>query len=196
MVISIFLAIWKKDWVWVVGTCIGVFISFLPSIIKKDVKFTLPWLFDFLIALVSILHIGGRLLDYYVTIPGYQIITRFFMSILVAFLSLTMIFILDEHWEGLKMDKYAMAFVTVIFTMTIGVFLEFIKWLNVTGTYYEKTNHVLMMNLSADTIAGIFIAIIGVNLIKSGKFSKITDDFGNQIDEMLIHRIDDKNQKL
>jgi hypothetical protein len=105
-----------------------------------------------------------------------------------------MIFILDDHWDGLKMDKYAMAFVTVIFTMTIGVFLEFIKWLNVTGTYYEKTNHVLMMNLSADTIAGIVIAIIGVNLIKTGKFNKITDDFGNQLDELLIHRTEEKNR--
>ena len=195
MIISIILAIWKKDWTWVTGTFFGLFISFLPSIIKRDVKFTLPWILDFLIAFVSILHIGGRLLDYYYTIPGYQLVTRFFISILVAFIGLAMIYILDEHWDGLKMDKYAMAFVTIIFTMAVGVFLEFIKWLNVTGTYYAKTNNVLMLNLSADTVAGIIVAIIGVNLIKSGKFDEITDDFGDQIDKIVIDRLEKRNIK-
>jgi hypothetical protein len=94
------------------------------------------------------------------------------------------------------MDKYAMAFVTIICTMATGVFLELIKWVNITGTYYEKTNHVLMMNLSADTLAGIIIAVIGVNLIKTGKLEKITDEFGDQIDELILHRKSDneKNQ--
>jgi len=195
MIISIILAFWRKDWVWVVGTCFGLFISFLPSIIKRDSKFTLPWILDFLIAIVTILHMGGRLFDYYYTIENYQLITRFFISILVAFIGLSMIFILDEHWDGLKMDKYAMAFVTVIFTMSVGVILEFVKWLNITGTYYVKTNHVLMLNLSADTVAGIIIAIIGVNLIKSGKFDEMTDDFGYQIDKMVIDRLEKRDLK-
>ena len=195
MIISIILAVWRKDWVWVVGTCIGLFISFLPSIIKRDAKFTLPWILDLLIALVTILHMCGRLLDYYYTIENYQLVTRFFISILVAFIGLSMIFILDEHWEGLKMDKYAMAFVTVIFTMAVGVILEFVKWLNVTGTYYVKTNHVLMLNLSADTVAGIIIAIIGVNLIKSGEFDRMTDEFSNQIDKMVIDRLEKRSLK-
>jgi hypothetical protein len=190
MIISLILALWRRDYAWVVGTFIGLFISILPSILKRDAKFTLPWLFDFLIALVSILHVGGRLLDYYYTIPGYQLVTRFFISILVAFIALAMIFILDEHWDGLKMDKYAMAFLTIIFTMTVGVILEFVKWLNVMGTYYVKTNHVLMLNLSADTVAGIIIAIIGVNLIKTGKFDKMTDDFSNSIDKMVIDKLE------
>jgi len=195
MIISLILALWKKDYTWVVGTLIGFIISILPTILKKDVKFTLPWILDFLIALVTILFVGGRLLDYNSTVPGYQLVTRFFMSIFVAFLGLAVIYVLDEHWDGLKMDKYAMAFVTVILTMSIGVFLEFIKWLNITGIYYIRSNHALMMNLSADTVAGIIIAIIGVSLIKSGKFEKITDDFGDQIDKMVIDRLDKRSLK-
>ena len=195
IIISMILAVWRKDWVWVFGTCIGLFISILPSILKRDLKFTLPWVFDFLIALVSILHMGGRLLDYYYTVPGYQLVTRFFISILVAFIGLAMIYILDEHWDGLEMDKYAMAFVTVIFTMAVGVFLEFVKWLNVTGTHYVKTNHVLMLNLSADTLAGIIIALIGVSLIKSGKFDALTDEFSDQIDKMVIDKLEKRNLK-
>ena len=193
MIISLILALYKKDYTWVVGTFIGFFISILPTILKKDTKFTLPWVLDFLIALITILFVGGRLLDYDSTIPGYQLVTRFFMSIFVAFISLAVIYVLDEHWDGLKMDKYAMAFVTLILTMAIGVFLEFIKWLNITGIYYIKTNQALRMNLSADIVAGLIIAIIGVNLIKTGKFEKITDDFGNQIDKMVIEKLEKKS---
>lgn len=195
MIISLILALWKKDYTWVVGTFIGLFISFLPSFLKRDVKFTLPWILDLFIALVTILHVGGRLLDYYYTIENYQLVTRFFISVLVALIGLSMIYILDEHWDGLKMDKYAMAFVTIIFTMAVGVILEFVKWLNVTGTYYVKTNQALMLNLSADTVAGIIIALIGVNLIKSGQFEKITDDFGNQIDKIVIDRLERRSLK-
>lgn len=195
MIISLILALWKKDFVWVIGTFIGFFISILPVIIKKDLKFTLPWFLDFLIALVTILFVGGRLLGYDSTIPGYQLVTRFFISALVAFIGLAVIYVLDEHWDGLKMDKYAMGFLTIIFTMAMGVFLEFIKWLNITGMYYIKTNQVLMMNLSADTVAGIIIAIIGVNLIKTGKFDKLTDNFGSQIDKMVIDRLEKRSLK-
>jgi hypothetical protein len=193
MIVSLILALYKKDYTWVVGTFIGLFISILPTILKKDVKVTLPWILDFLIALVTILFVGGRLLDYDSTIPGYQLVTRFFISVLVAFIGLAVIYVLDEHWDGLRMDRYAMAFLTVILTMAVGVFLEFIKWLNITGIYYIKTNQALMMNLSADTVAGIIIAIIGVNLIKSGKFDKMTDDFGNQIDKMVIDRFEKRS---
>ena len=195
MIISLILALWKKDYTWVVGTFIGLLISFLPSILKRDAKFTLPWILDFFIAFVTILHVGGRLLDFYYTVDNYQLVTRFFISVLVALIGLSMIYILDEHWDGLKMDKYAMAFITIIFTMAVGVILEFVKWLNVSGTYYVKTNHVLMLNLSADSVAGIIIAIIGVNLIKSGKFDKMTDDFGNQIDKMVMDRIEKRSLK-
>ncbi len=188
MIISLILALWKKDYLWVFGTFIAVFISFLPTILKQDIKISLPWIFDLLIALISILHVGGRLLDFYITIPGYQLITRFFISFLVAFVSFTLIYILDEYWNGLKMDKYAMAFVIVIFTMGFGVIFEFVKWLNITGTYYVKTNYVLMLNLTADTVAGIIIAVIGVSLIKSGEFDGLTEDFGRQINESVIHR--------
>lgn len=188
MIISLILAFWKKDYLWVFGTFIGIFISFLPTIFKQDIKITLPWIFDFFIALITVFHVGGRLLNYYIDIPGYILFTRFLISLFAAFISFTLIYILDEHWEGLKMDKYAMAFVAVIVTMSFGVIFEFVKWLNITGTYYVKTNYVLMLNLTLDTLAGIIIAVIGVYLIKKGEFDEITEEFGRQISENVIHR--------
>ena len=197
MIFSIILAIWRNDILWVVGTSIGLFVSILPTILKKDTSFTLPFALDFLLAFVSLLHMGGRLFDYYYNIEGYMLITRFFISILIAFIGFSMVYILHVYWDGLRMDKYAMGFVTVIFTMAIGVFFEFVKYLNLTGgaSYYVNTNQVLMLNLSADTAAGIIIAIIGVSLMKRGKFDEVTGDLGPKFDEVMKKR-KSKKKKL
>ena len=192
MIISLVLAFWKKDWIWVFGTIIGLFISFTPTLLKRDIKFTLPWPIDLMIAAITLLHMGGRLLEGYLIIPWYLQLTHFVISIFVAFLAFAFIYILDEYWDGLEMDKYAMAFVVVIFTMAAGVAMEFGKWITdyLFGTppYRIWTLENTIVNLLVTTIAGVAIAIIGVGLIKRGSLEIMTEEFGKQIDSTIIHR--------
>ena len=192
MVISLILAFWKNDWIWVFGTIIGILISFTPTLLKRDIKFILPWPIDLMIAAITLLHMGGRLLEGYSIIPWYLQFTHFVISILVAFLAFAFIYILDEYWDGLEMDKYAMAFVVVIFTMAAGVAMEFGKWITdfLLGSpiYRQWTLENTMINLLVTTIAGVFIAIIGVSLIKRGSLETMTEEFGKQIDSTIIHR--------
>ena len=97
MIISLILAFWKKDWIWVFGTIIGLIISFMPTLLKRDIKFTLPWPIDLMIAAITLLHMGGRLLEGYSIIPWYLQFTHFVISIFVAFLAFAFIYILDEY---------------------------------------------------------------------------------------------------
>ena len=192
MIISLILAFWKKDWIWVFGTIIGLIISFMPTLLKRDIKFTLPWPIDLMIAAITLLHMGGRLLEGYSIIPWYLQFTHFVISIFVAFLAFAFIYILDEYWEGLEMDKYAMAFVVIIFTMAAGVAMEFGKWITdyLLGSpiYRQWTLENTMINLLVTTIAGVSMAIIGVSLIKRGSLETMTEEFGKQIDSTIIHR--------
>lgn len=192
MIISLILAFWKKDWIWVFGTIIGLIISFMPTLLKRDIKFTLPWPIDLMIAAITLLHMGGRLLEGYSIIPWYLQFTHFVISIFVAFLAFAFVYILDEYWEGLEMDKYAMAFVVIIFTMAAGVAMEFGKWITdyLLGSpiYRQWTLENTMINLLVTTIAGVSIAIIGVSLIKRGSLETMTEEFGKQIDSTIIHR--------
>ncbi len=178
MIISMILALWKQDWIWVFGTIAGLIISFIPTLMKKDINFTLPWPIEMMIAGITLLHVGGRLLDGYTIIPWYIQITHFIISIFVAFLAFAIIYILDEHWDGLQMDKYAMAFVVVFFTMAAGVLMEFGKWITdyLFGqpVYRIWTLENTLGNLLITSIAGVIIAIIGVSLIKRGEFEEIT----------------------
>jgi len=191
LVVTLLLAVWKRQWIWVIGCIAGIIIGFLPTLLKHDIKVTLPWSIELLIAGVLALNMGGVLLNAYYSIPWYAGATQFLTSVLVAFLSFAIIYIVDLYWDGLDMDKYAMAFVVVITTMAAGVIFEFIKWFKIFGRKADTVEDVLI-SLLISTITGIIIALISVNLIKQGKFEDITEEFGEQINATVINR---KKQK-
>jgi hypothetical protein len=184
---TLIIALWKNEWIWVIGCFVGFSIGFIPPLLHQNIKITLPWSIELLIATVCALNMIGVLLDAYYTIPGFGEITQFFVSVLVAFLAFAIIYILHVYWDGLIMDKYAMAFVVVIGTMAAGVILEFIKWFKLFGATQSTVEGVLI-SLLTSTIAGIITALIGVTLIKRGEFDEITDEMGKQFDDMMKKR--------
>ncbi len=193
MFILLIIAFWEDDLTGVFGCIIGIILSFIPSILHKNFNITLPWILDTLIAFALFLHIGGVVLNVYHTIPYYDSLTHFVSAILVAFLAFVSIYILDKYWKGLHMNKYAMAFIVIIFTMAMGVIWEFFEWATdiLFQTQEQWGLQDTMKDLFIDTIAGIFIAIVGVNLIKKGRFQKITYNLGKQINSRIINRSKD-----
>lgn len=191
LIVTLLIALWKQEWLWVIGCFIAVFIGFIPSLIHKNIKILLPWQIELLIATVATLNMVGVLLNAYYIIPGFGEITQFFTSVLVAFLAFAVIYILHVYWEGLIMNKYAMAFVVVIGTMASGVVLEFVKWFKLFGAAQTSVEGVLT-SLLISTGSGILIAFIGVNLIKKGEFDEITEDLGKQFDSMIKKRQEKK----
>jgi hypothetical protein len=190
MVILLIISIWNLDWVWILGSVLAIIISLIPTVLKRNFNVTLPWMLDFLIVFALFLHIGGGVLNAYHTIPLYDKFAHFISSILVTFLAFISIYILDKYWDGLHMDKYAMAFFVVITAMALGVVWEFYEWGTdlVFGTNEQWGLQDTMSDLLVDTIGGIIVAIIGVSLIKKGRFEEITKDLGERINSSIIHR--------
>ncbi|MBS3802204.1 MAG: hypothetical protein KGY65_05590 [Candidatus Thermoplasmatota archaeon] len=187
LIATFLIALWKQEWIWVIGCFVAVFIGFIPSLIHKNINILLPWQIELLIATVATLNMVGVLLNAYYIIPGFGEITQFFTSVLVAFLAFAVIYILHVYWDGLIMDKYAMAFVVVLGTMASGVILEFVKWFKLFGTTQTSVEGVLT-SLFISTLSGILIALIGVNLIKRGEFDELTEDLGKQFDSIMKQR--------
>lgn len=187
IIVTLILAIRERQWIWVIGSMVGIIIGFIPTLRHMDTKFTLPWSIELLIASVFALNMGGSLLNAYYTIPWYVELTQILFSVLVAFFAFAVIYILHVYWDGLIMDKFAMAFVVVVTTMSSAVILEFVKWFRVFGRKQTTVEGVLF-SLLVSTIVGILIALIGVNLIKTGRFDDITENLGKQIDSQIIKR--------
>jgi len=192
MIILLILSIWQQNIVWIFGCSLALFVSLIPSIVKRNYEITLPLALDLLITVALLLHVGGGLLNIYHTIPFYDAITHFVSSFLVAFLAFVVIYILHVYWEGLIMDKYAMAFVVVLLTISMGVIWEFNEWITdifVYGGLHEQWGYNdTIKDLFIDMIAGIVMAIIGVNMIKKGSFDQMTREFGKQIDKKIISK--------
>ena len=166
---------------------LALIVSLIPTILKRNYQITLPLILEILITITLILHVGGGLLGAY-GIPNYDTLTHFISSFLVAFLAFVIIYILDEYWDGLNMDKYAMAFVVVIATIAMGVVWEFNEWITdlVFGTHEQWGYNDTIKDLFIDMLAGILMAVIGVNMIKRGSFEEMTEEFGEQIDKKII----------
>ena len=189
MIIFLIISIWKLHWIWIFGCILALIVSLIPTILKRNYQITLPLVLDILITVALILHVGGGLLGAY-GISHYDTLTHFVSSFLIAFIAFVIIFILDEYWDGLKMDKYAMAFVVIITTISIGVIWEFNEWIAdlVFGTSEQWGYTDTLKDLFIDTIAGVFMAFIGVSMIKRGSFDELTDDLGEQIDKLIISK--------
>ena len=78
LIITFILAIWKNQWIWVIGGLAGIIIGFIPTLLKKNINVTLPWSIEILIAGILALHMGGVLLNAYYDIPGYADVTQLF----------------------------------------------------------------------------------------------------------------------
>jgi hypothetical protein len=187
MFIFLFISIWKLHWEWIFGCILAIIVSFIPTILKRNYQITLPIVLDILITLSLLLHVGGGLLGAY-NIPNYDILTHFISSFLVAFLAFVIIYILHVYWDGLIMDKYAMAFLVVITTIAMGVVWEYNEWITdlILKTSEQWGYDDTIRDLFIDTIAGITMAIIGVSMIKRGSFDEFTGELGKQIDKRII----------
>lgn len=197
IIVLIIISILKQNWIWIFGSTFGLIVSMIPTILKRNYQITLPLVLDVLITTSLLLHIGGGLLNAYHNIPHYDSLTHFVSSFLVAFLAFVIIYILHIYWEGLVMDKYAMAFLVVFCTIAIGVIWEFNEWLTdlIFQTSEQWGYNDTIKDLSIDTLAGIIMAIIGVNLIKKGSFDEMTEDFGEQIDKKIIQKMEKRHKE-
>ena len=195
LIITIIIAITQQEWLWVIGSILGIIIGFIPTFIKQDISATLPWSVEILIVSIIALNMGGVLLNAYHSIPGYAGLTQFLTSILIAFLVFAIIYILDIYWDGLKMDRSAMAFVVVVTTMAAAVIFEFIKWFRIFGKKPESVEEVLI-SLLVSTVASIIMAATGSYLIKEGQFSSMTENLGRQVDNTIIKKFDKQNSNL
>ena len=162
------------DWLWMFASFSGFILSMAPNIIERRFDIRIPLLLDLAITLAIFLHVGGGVLKMYWTIPFYDKIGHFFTSALIAFIALTTVYLLDEYWAGLHTDIRGMIFVTIIFTMAVGVTWEIGEFGidQVFGTHEQRDLYDTMTDLIADTIAGVIVAVSGGYSIKSGRFQR------------------------
>jgi len=187
MLIFFIYSILKIDYLWSFFTLIMIIICFIPTLIRIYLKIKVPYLFDIFICLAFNFHIGNGLLDINSIFPIYNKFTHFFSAVVVAFIFLNIIFIFDEYYRGIAVNIFKVLFDVVVITMAFGVVWEFLEW---TSDYFFNLNAQPSLNdtmgdLLADTLGGLFIALIGYFLIKRGIIKNFSKDFKKHFNEFI-----------
>ena len=185
LVITLLVALWKQQWIWVVGCIFGFFILLIPLMLHRYRNDLLPWPVDVLIALICLMNMGGILLRGYYDIPFYNEITQLFVSILVAFLSFAVVYMLDRYWDGLKMNKYAMMYVVVVTTMAAMMVLEAIKYIGIFGIRSTSVE-MMLLSMFVGTGGGVIMGFFCIWLVNQGKFEPLFEVMGEELNEKII----------
>jgi hypothetical protein len=164
-----------------------IFIAFIPAILRRFLKINLPYLFDFFICLALIFHMGNGLLDVCNVIPIYNKFTHFFSACVVAFIFLILLFVFNEYYRGIAVNKFKIMFDVVVITMAFGVFWEFLEWISdfFFNLGAQPSLNDTMGDLFADTLGGLLIAFIGYFLIKKGILRNFSKDLKKHFNDLI-----------
>ena len=174
-------SIWKKDWLWVFACFFAFFLSISPIILRKSIHFSVHWSIELLLVFAISLHVWGGVLHLY-SIPFYDKIAHFLASGIVAFFALIVVYIMDVFSPRIHMDAIMLAFFIAIFTIAMGGVWEIAEFASdqifshgepVAQISLENT----MLDMIADTIAGIIMGIAGAIGIRRGEFKEIISHF-------------------
>ncbi|MBU2577195.1 MAG: hypothetical protein KKF50_05760 [Nanoarchaeota archaeon] len=160
--VYILIGILERNYLPVIEGVIALFITFLPLILKKRWGIHLPASLNLLIVLSLYLHAEGRLLSFYTLFyPYYDKISHFVGSATVALLGFAMVIIIDRFTK-INLNKKAIIFFIIIFTMAIGGFWEILEFTSDSflGTTHQSNLTDTMLDLIFDLVGGIFIAMI------------------------------------
>ncbi|MCK5561049.1 MAG: hypothetical protein KAJ51_10665, partial [Thermoplasmata archaeon] len=106
------VSFFRKEYVWTIGIIFSIFLTQLPTIIKRDFNVQIPIIFDIVITLSVFLHIiGGYLGLYY--IPYYDNLTHFISSITVSLIGVTFLYILAFSFNLVKLPPLGFGIFTV-----------------------------------------------------------------------------------
>lgn len=185
------VAVFEGEWVWVFSGLFAAVFTFVPSLLERNLRITLPWALEFLIFLALALHVVGGVLDLYDRFPNWDTMTHLVSTFMLATVSLTVIYLMHVYWDGITMDLKAIMFFTVVFAMALGVMWEIIEWTSdvVFGTQEQHGLDDTMMDMVMDTIGGMIAALLGARAIKNGTLLRMTADFGRQIEAEILRKV-------
>jgi len=184
----IIYAINEKNYPWMIWGSVILIISFSSWIINKYYTKIIPYSLEFLIISAFIFHLIHGLYDFGRYHFIFNKFTHFYSSMIFAFIiliSLSIFYELNGNVEAFT--YYKISFDVIVITMAFGVIWEFLEWISdmLFDLNSQPGLNDTMFDLLADTLGGIFIALIGFFLIKNGYVKKITNELNEKIRKRL-----------
>jgi uncharacterized membrane protein YjdF len=165
------IAFFRREYVWTIGIFFSIYLTLLPTILKRDFNVKIPLILDISITISIFLHIIGGYLGLYFTIPFYDHITHFISSTTVSLIAVIVLYVLAFHLKLVKLPPIGFGVFTVLFAMGMGVIWELMEWAFdvIAGTNLQISLNNTMWDLSFDTLAGTIVGIVAIMKLKRGE---------------------------
>jgi len=151
------------EYTYIPAALVAIFISILPSLIRRDLNLVLPVELNFWIVLALFVHLVGSFSGFYDNLPGWDHLTHAMSASLVAALGFVVVTAVDKYADSIYLPPAFLALFIIMFTMAIGVVWELIEYLmdEFAGSYLQYSLTDTMRDLLFDTIGGLLVASVG-----------------------------------
>ncbi len=172
LVVMAIFTFFRGEFTWFIGTLFSIYITSLPTIMKRDYDVTLPLIFDLAITASISLHVIGGYVDFYTYIGGYDHVTHFISSATISLIAVTTLYIMNFHTKLISLPPLGFGLVAIFFTMSMGVVWEFLEWGTdiFLGTSLQHGLQDTMVDLLFDTLAGSIVGTIASIRLRKGEF--------------------------
>jgi len=159
----------KGDYRWVISALIGALIVFIPSVIEKDLRISLPDSLNLMIFLALFLHIFGTFTGFYDVFWWWDKVTHFFSAFVVASLGLAAVMIIDLHLESVYLTPKVRILFILMFVMAMGVLWEIMEYSadQILHTKMQVSLYDTLWDLLCDFIGAIAASFLGSRYIEN-----------------------------
>ncbi|MBI5414711.1 hypothetical protein HZA38_04315 [Candidatus Peregrinibacteria bacterium] len=192
LLIAFFFAIFTGHWlnIFLAGT--AFYFSFLPAIIEKNYKVSLPTELEFLCVIFIFCSLYlGEIQDYYVRFWWWDIVVHGSSGVLLGILGFLLVYILNkEKSTRIHMDTIFIGIFSFVFAVAIGALWEIFEFGvdNIFGANMQRASlEDTMWDLILDSLGAFLASLGGYYYLKGGE-----NHFFNRIFRKFI----EKNPKI
>jgi hypothetical protein len=191
IVVASAIALVNGSYVWVFAALFALAFSFVPTVLRRNYRISIPWILELLIFLALFLHVAGGVFNLYDRFDRWDTMTHFVSTFMLAIVGLTIIYLMHVYWEGLTMDIRAIMVFTVFIGAFLGVTWEVMEWSadQVFGTTEQHGLNDTMKDLVMDLIGAMLAAVLGAKWIIDGSLRRMTADFGRSLNELVFGQL-------
>ena len=163
--------LYDQNWIFLFLSFVSLFVSYIPTILRKLFKMYLPLEYDLVLTLFIFLsNFLGETHHFFKTYWWWDLAMHTFSGLWLAFLGFLLVYLFNKEHAN-KISPFFMALFAFTFTVTVAVIFEYLEylWDVYLAFFYVMLDDGLLGTLSdllADTIGGLVIAITGYIILK------------------------------
>ena len=166
----------RGDVLWGIASLFSLFLTFVPSLLKKEFRIALPIEIELLMFVALLLHLYGGALELYINYD-WDSLTHLLSAAFVAIVGFVIVTIINEYAESIELSRAMVVLFVVLFTLAVGVVWEIGEFLSdrILGTVTQYSYDDTISDLIYDLVGAVIAAIIAPIYLKHNVV-RIDDD--------------------